>query len=79
VPRNPRCVVTFEDGTEHAVRLIDISLSGAAFASDHQFEMGTAIRLGSTTAMIVRHFDGGYAAQFRMPLSADLLDENLEL
>jgi len=79
VPRNPRCVLILEDGTEHAIRLIDFSLSGAAFASDHQFEMGTAIRLGSTAAMIVRRFDGGYAAQFRMPLSADLLDENLEL
>ena len=41
--------------------------------------MGTAIRLGGTAAMIVRRFDGGYAAQFRMPLSADALDENLEL
>jgi hypothetical protein len=79
VPRNPRCIITLEDGSEQAVRLIDISPSGAAFASDHQFEMGTAIRLGGTAAMIVRRFDGGYAAQFRMPLSADALDENLEL
>ncbi|WP_332682324.1 PilZ domain-containing protein [Bosea sp. (in: a-proteobacteria)] len=79
VPRNPRCVVTLEDGTEHAVRLIDFSLSGAAFATDHQFTMGAPVRLGSTAAKIVRRFDGGYAAEFRMPLSADLLDENLEL
>ncbi|KUL97502.1 pilus assembly protein PilZ [Bosea sp. WAO] len=79
VPRNPRCVVTLEDGTEHSVRLIDFSLSGAAFASDHQFIMGAPVRLGSTAAKIVRRFDGGYAAEFRMPLSADLLDENLEL
>jgi hypothetical protein len=79
VPRNPRCVVTLEDGTEHSVRLIDYSLSGAAFASDHQFTMGAPVRLGNTAAKIVRRFDGGYAAEFRMPLSADLLDENLEL
>jgi len=79
VPRNPRCVVTLEDGSEHAVRLIDFSLSGAAFASDYQFTMGSPVRLGSTAAKIVRRFDGGYAAEFRMPLSADLLDENLEL
>jgi c-di-GMP-binding flagellar brake protein YcgR len=79
VPRNPRCIVTLEDGAEHVVRLIDISLSGAAFATDHRFEMGTPVRLGTTPATVVRSFDGGYAAEFRMPLSADLLDENLEL
>lgn len=79
VPRNPRSVLTLEDESEHIARIIDISLSGAAFSSDLDLPVGTPVRIGSTPALIVRRFDGGYAAQFRFPLSADLLDENLEL
>ena len=79
VPRNPRSILTLDSGAEHAVRVIDISLSGTAFSSDLDLPMGTPVKIGSTPAKIVRRFDGGYAAEFRFPLSADLLDENLEL
>lgn len=79
VPRNPRSIITLEDESEHIVRIIDISLSGTAFSSDLDLPIGTSLRIGSTPALIVRRFDGGYAAEFRFPLSADLLDENLEL
>jgi hypothetical protein len=79
VPRNPRCMLALEDGTEFAVRILDISLSGAAFATDQEIAMGTPVRLGSTQARVVRRFDGGYATEFRIPLSADDLGENLEL
>ncbi|HEY5793788.1 MAG TPA: PilZ domain-containing protein [Bosea sp. (in: a-proteobacteria)] len=79
VPRNPRAVVTMDDGSEHVVRIVDISLSGTAFTTDLDLPMNTPLRIGSTPAKIVRRFDGGFAAEFRFPLSADLLDENLEL
>jgi hypothetical protein len=79
VPRNPRSVLSLDDGTEHVVRVIDISLSGAALSTDLNLPIGTPIRIGTTPARIIRRFDGGYAAEFRFPLSADLLDENLEL
>ncbi len=79
VPRNPRAVVTMDDGTEHVVRLLDISLSGAAFTTDLDLPMHMPLRIGSTPATIVRRFDGGFGAEFRLPLSADVLDENLEL
>ncbi len=79
VPRNPRSLLCLSDGSEHPVRIIDISLSGAAVSSDLDLPMNTPVRLGSTPARIVRRFDGGYAVEFRFPLSADLLDENLEL
>lgn len=79
VPRNPRAILTLEDGTEHVIRIIDISLSGAAFSSDQDLPMNGAVKIGGTAAKIVRQFDGGYAAEFRFPLSADVLDENLEL
>jgi hypothetical protein len=79
VPRNPRSVLTLEDGQEHVVRVIDISLSGAAMSTDLNLPMNTPVKIGATPARIVRRFDGGFAAEFRFPLSADLLDENLEL
>jgi hypothetical protein len=79
VPRNPRSVLSLDDGTEHVVRVIDISLSGAALSTDLNLPIGTPIKIGTTPARIIRRFDGGYAAEFRFPLSADLLDENLEL
>ncbi len=79
VPRNPRSVLTLDSGAEHVVRIIDISLSGAAFSSDQDWPMGTRVKIGGTMAKLVRRFDGGYAVEFRFPLSADLLDENLEL
>ena len=79
VPRNPRSLLCLSDGSEHPVRIIDISLSGAAVSSDLDLPMNTPVRLGSTPARIVRRVDGGYAVEFRFPLSADLLYENLEL
>ncbi|WP_439496882.1 PilZ domain-containing protein [Bosea sp. (in: a-proteobacteria)] len=79
VPRNPRSMLALEDGSEHVVRIIDISLSGAAFSTDQELSINTPVKIGGTAAKIVRRFDGGYAAEFRFPLSADVLDENLEL
>ena len=64
-----------DERAEHIVRIIDISLSGAAFSSDLDLPMGTPVRVGSTPGKIVRRFDGGYAIEFRFPLSADILDE----
>ena len=79
VPRNPRSILTLDDGLEYVVRIVDISLSGTAFSRDLDLPTNPPVRIGSTPARIVRRFDGGYAAEFSFPLSADLLDENLEL
>ncbi len=78
-PRNPRSIVTMEDGTEVVVRLLDVSLSGAAFSADRPLPIGIPIKLGKTNAKLVRKFEGGYAAEFRHPISADRLDENIDL
>ncbi|WP_069880064.1 PilZ domain-containing protein [Bosea sp. BIWAKO-01] len=79
IPRNPRSMLTLDDGSEHVVRVIDISLSGVAFSTEQQLPINTPVKIGGTAAKVVRRFDGGYAAEFRFPLSADVLDENLEL
>ena len=39
-PRNPRAMLVTEDGAEHEVRIIDVSLSGAAFSTSLQLPIG---------------------------------------
>lgn len=78
-PRKARTVLRLDNGVEHPVRLLDISLSGAAFNTDVQLPMGTAIHLGQTLCKVVRKLEGGYAVEFRSPLQPDRLDENIDL
>jgi PilZ domain len=78
-PRHAAVAVKLADGREPTGRLIDISLSGAALTLGHQPALGSAITLGRTPGRVVRHFEGGIAVEFRMPLSPDRFDENLVL
>lgn len=79
VPRNPLTVVTLADGAALNVRLIDVSVSGAAFISDVRLEAGMTITIGSTPARVVRVSDNNVAAEFATPLSADRFDETIIL
>jgi hypothetical protein len=78
-PRHAAVAVKLANGKEVAGRLIDISLSGAALTLGHRPEIGAAITLGRTPGKVVRHFDGGIAVEFLLPLSPDRFDENLVL
>ena len=51
-------------GREIPVRLIDISLSGAAMTCDFKASIGTPVVIGATPAKIVRVFEGGVAVEF---------------
>src|SRR5262247_4060053 len=55
VPRNPSAVLTFDDGSKMACRIIDLSLSGAAVSSATRPEVGTPVNLGRVQARVVRH------------------------
>lgn len=80
VPRLPATVVRLESGRELDARLIDVSLSGAAVSLEgSKPALGAAVTVGSTTAKVVRHFQGGIAVEFRLALSPDRLDENIVL
>lgn len=70
IPRNPLARLVTPTGAEMMVRLIDVSLSGAAFSTDIAFEKGDPIMLNQTPARIARIFDRGVACEFtRMPAS----------
>ena len=78
-PRNPRSTLLMPDGRSYPVRLIDVSISGAAFTSDVHPPVGTSVTLGGTQAHVVRVFNGGVAVEFARPFSADSDPSTLQL
>src|ERR1700680_165113 len=52
VPRNPRTVMVMPDGTSIPCRIIDMSLSGAAVATEDKPDVGTPITLGKTQGRV---------------------------
>jgi hypothetical protein len=79
VPRNAITIMQVDGGDSHTVRLMDISLSGAAVASTLKMEMGTVVTLGSTRGRIVRPLEGGFAVEFSRPLASHDLDIDTRL
>ena len=78
-PRNPRAILTLPNGRDCPVRLIDVSISGAAFTADAQVPVGMTVTLGQTAAQVVRAFGGGAAVEFARPFSADSDPASLQL
>ena len=77
VPRNPRSTMILPDGTAILCRIVDMSLSGAAIASEQRPELGTLITLGKTPSRVVRHVEGGFAVEFTRMQHPDFLEENV--
>lgn len=74
-PRNPRAVITTEAGEQFEVRIIDVSLSGAAVTTSLQLPLGSPVMLGRTAARVVRQFDKGLAVEFNRTQNQDQLNE----
>ena len=74
IPRNPIGRLVTSSGAELVVRLIDVSLSGAAFNADYDFEIGDPILLNDTPAKIVRIFERGVACEFTRAPAADAFE-----
>jgi hypothetical protein len=77
VPKQPFSNVVLPDGREVRVKIIDVSLSGAALALEKPPPVGASITVGRMRARIVRHIDDGVAVEFAMPQSEDLIQNNL--
>jgi PilZ domain len=77
VPRDPRTVLFMPDGAQLVCHIIDMSLSGAAVASDSKPEIGTIVRLGKTQGRIIRHIEQGFAVEFTRLQHPDFLEENV--
>lgn len=73
-PKNPFIEIVLEDGRKYKVRIIDLSLSGAAVKADVRPAIGSRIKLGTMQGRVVRHIEEGLAIEF----SAVQLRETLE-
>lgn len=79
-PRVASTIIRLESGRELKARLIDVSMSGAGLSLDvGKPAIDCAVTVGSTNAKVVRHFNGGIAVEFRLPLSPDRFDETIIL
>src|SRR6476469_4542551 len=63
-PRNPAARLILANGVNLACRVIDISQSGAAVATDQRPELGAPITIGKTAGRVVRHLEEGFAIEF---------------
>jgi c-di-GMP-binding flagellar brake protein YcgR len=79
VPRHSAVRVKIADRAEVTGRLIDVSLSGAAVSLEERPALGAVVTLGKTTGRVVRHFEGGIAVEFLLPMSPDRFDEGVIL
>lgn len=76
-PRRPFSDVVMPDGQEIRCKIIDVSLSGAAIATDVRPPLGAQITIGRMRARVVRHFGEGIAVEFAMVQSEDMINNNL--
>jgi hypothetical protein len=64
VPAAAGTTLRVDDGREWEVRIVDVSLSGAAIATREKLPLGTPVMIGKTRAHVVRHTDDGVAVEF---------------
>jgi len=79
LPRQTGAILQLPDGREIGVRIIDVSLSGAALSCTDQPPLDTRVTIGGTPAKVVRHFEGGVAVEFTRQLAAHGIGDNLSL
>jgi hypothetical protein len=76
-PSNPAARLILPNGTNIAVRVIDVSQSGAAISTSERPEIGARVTIGKTTGKVVRHLEDGFAIEFTRLQHADFLEENV--
>ena len=64
-------MLTLQGGQQVPVRLLDVSISGAALSCDALLSIGMPVKLGDTPAHVVRMFGDGAAVEFARPFSTD--------
>jgi PilZ domain-containing protein len=76
-PRNPAGRLILPNGVNVACRVIDISQSGAAVATDQRPEIGAPVTIGKTQGRVVRHIEEGIAIEFIRLQHPDFLEDNV--
>lgn len=79
VPLRRHSILQMNGQGEHVVKLIDVSISGAAVSTMLKPNVGTKVVIGQTPGSVVRVFDGGFAVAFDKTLPPERFDENITL
>jgi len=74
-PRNPIAPLVLANGVNVSCRVVDISQSGAAIASDQRPQIGSLVTLGKVPGRVVRYLDDGFAIEFTRLQHTDFLDD----
>ncbi len=77
VPRSPIARLILPNGVNVTVRIIDMSLSGAALKTDQRPATGALVTIGKVQGRVVRHLDEGFAVEFTRLQHPDFLEENI--
>jgi len=77
-PKRSETTIVLGDGSTHTVRVIDMSLSGAAISTKLRPPLGSPVRLGRLGARIVRHFDDGIGIEFLRVMSDTVIEQTIE-
>ncbi len=77
-PKRSEANIILADGSAHPVRVIDMSLSGAALSTTLRPPLGSPIKLGRLGARVVRHFDDGIGIEFLRLLSDAAIEKTIE-
>ncbi|RFC62362.1 PilZ domain-containing protein [Fulvimarina endophytica] len=72
-PENPFRDIVLDDGRRYKVKIVDLSLSGAAVTSTVRPVIGTAVTLGAMPGRVVRYLEDGFAIEFKSVLGEDAL------
>jgi hypothetical protein len=77
-PKRSDATIVFADGTTHNVRVIDMSLAGAALATSLRPPLGSPVRLGKLGARVIRHFEDGIGIEFMRIMSDAAIEQTIE-
>jgi len=77
IPKKPITILAMPNGIQLTCRIIDLSLSGAAIATDQRPAIGMLVNLGSVQGRVVRHLEEGFAVEFTRLQHPDFLEESV--
>jgi hypothetical protein len=77
-PKRSDATLVLADGARHTVRVIDMSLSGAALSTNLRPPLGSPVRLGRLGARVVRHFEDGVGIEFMRLMSDTAIEHTIE-
>jgi hypothetical protein len=77
VPKDPMSTLVLANGETLTVRVIDMSLSGAAVQTDLRPPINSLVTLGKTQGRVIRHVDQGFAIEFTRLQHPDFLEDSV--